>query len=69
MQVIQQEGFLDTEFSLEEILAPKKSGLHILLWTGLQYPLQTESKSTPLHSKAIPPIYWEKESAEDGNEK
>lgn len=66
---MQQEGFLTTALSCEEILALKISGLHILLWTGLQYPLQTESKSIPLHSTAMPPIYWGETSAKDGDEK
>ena len=57
-------GFLATEF-----LALKKSGLHMLLWTGLRCPLQIDSKSIILHSAAMPAIYWGETSAEDGDEK
>lgn len=64
-KVMQQLGFLSIKLSC----VSKEKSLHILLWTVLQYALQTKGKSIPLHSAAVPAIYWRETSAKDSDEK
>lgn len=53
----QKQSFKDAELSPIEALALEKSVLHLLFWPELQFPLQAQSKSSPLQSTSSPPIY------------
>lgn len=53
----QKQSFKDAELSPTEALALEKSVLHLLFWPELQFPLQSQSNSSPLQSTSSPPIY------------